>query len=95
MSFSYSVLQHFSKEDARTSLREMARVTAEGGKLMVQMPNRYGLLRLINRVRSNAGPFRVRYWTPNELRDTVSIFVRWRYSAPSLSKVASPAPRPG
>jgi SAM-dependent methyltransferase/uncharacterized protein YbaR (Trm112 family) len=69
--FSYSVLQHFDKSDARTSIDEMARVLTPGGRMLVQLANRYGLKQLVNSVthlgrRSN--PFRVRYWTPREMR---------------------------
>ncbi len=70
--FSYSVLQHFDKNDARASLAEMARVTASGGTLLVQMPNLLGLRQAYNfarqRLRRDQNPFRVRYWTHGELR---------------------------
>jgi SAM-dependent methyltransferase/uncharacterized protein YbaR (Trm112 family) len=70
--FSYSVLQHFGKEDALTALREMHRVLRPGGRAVVQMANAFGprnlyrqLLRL--RFREPRGLFGVRYWTPDEL----------------------------
>ncbi len=70
--FSYSVLQHFDKQVARRALEEMSRVVAENGRVLVQMPNCFGLLQLANRARQiltgNRSPFRVRYWTPRELR---------------------------
>jgi SAM-dependent methyltransferase len=70
--FSYSVLQHLDKKMARHAAAEMARVTRAGGKMLVQMPNRSGLLQALNRarqiVRRDHSPFRVRYWTRRELR---------------------------
>ena len=72
--FSYSVLQHFAKDDARTALAEMARVTAPGGKVLVQMPNLLGLRQMYNCTRQvlrrERHRFRVRYWLPWELRRT-------------------------
>ncbi len=73
--FSYSVLQHFEKRWAAQTIGEMARVTQVGGRLLVQMANRFGLLQTANRLRQllqrNRSVFRVRYWTPLEL---VSVF---------------------
>lgn len=73
-SFSYSVLQHFKKDAARTSISEMSRVTREGGTVLVQLPNIFGLRQFANLVRqrisNDQNPFRVRYWTPREIRTT-------------------------
>ncbi len=70
--FSYSVIQQFEKRMARQAVEEMARVTNTGGRVLVQMANRYGLLQMVNQARQvlrrDHGPFRVRYWTPRELR---------------------------
>src|SRR5687767_692315 len=41
--FSYSVFQHFSKENVRISLDEIRRVLKTDGIALVQMPNRYGI----------------------------------------------------
>jgi SAM-dependent methyltransferase len=41
--FCYSVLQHFSKENARMSLDEVARVLKKNGVTLIQMPNKYGI----------------------------------------------------
>lgn len=41
--FSYSVLQHFSKENAKLSLAEVSRVLKKGGTSFIQMPNIYGI----------------------------------------------------
>jgi SAM-dependent methyltransferase len=74
VSFSYSVFQHFDKGDAQRAIQEMSRVTALGGKVLVQMANLLGLRQAYNRLRQlasrDANPFRVRYWRPRELRDT-------------------------
>jgi SAM-dependent methyltransferase len=69
--YSYSVLQHFSKEDARQSLREAARVVRPGGRVLIQMANLLGVRQLYNQARDvlhgERGVFRVRRWLPNEL----------------------------
>lgn len=73
--FSYSVLQHFDKEHARAAMAEMARVARTSATVLVQMPNIFGVRQLFNRTRQivqrNHNPFRVRYWTPHELRASV------------------------
>jgi SAM-dependent methyltransferase len=70
--FSFSVLQHFEKDLARQAVEEMSRVANTGGRLLVQMANRRGLLQRINQARQalarNRSPFRVHYWTPRELQ---------------------------
>jgi ubiquinone/menaquinone biosynthesis C-methylase UbiE len=71
--FSYSVLQHFSKENAGISLDEMARVLKRNGKTLVQMPNKFGVRSLYQQWRrgfSQGEGFDVRYWTPAELIET-------------------------
>lgn len=69
--FSYSVLQHFSKDDARDSIREAARVTRPGGTVLIQLANLFGVRQLYNQARDLArheqGQFRVRRWTPREM----------------------------
>jgi len=70
--FSYGVLQHFSPEDALAAIREAARVLVPGGTLLVQMPNRYGLLNLLRQAKSGfreVRGFDVRYWSPRILRN--------------------------
>ncbi|TRZ95493.1 methyltransferase domain-containing protein [bacterium] len=68
--FSYSVLQHFYKEDVRISLSGVSRVLKKGGVCLTQMPNAFGLRNLYHQAkkcfRSSQG-FEVRYWTPGEL----------------------------
>ena len=69
--FSYSVLQHLSKEHARDSLGEMKRTLKAGGNTLVQMANAYGLRCLYHQARRgfrSAREFEVRYWRPAELK---------------------------
>lgn len=64
--FSYSVLQHFSETDAEAAIGELGRVLDAGGVAKVQMAHQGGLRsRYIQRrpEYSNAGVFRVRYWS--------------------------------
>ena len=71
--FSYSVIQHFSKPDARSTLRQVHRVLAPGGECLIQMPNRWGLRSLQRQWRRRGQPvgvFDVRYWTRAELAET-------------------------
>ena len=71
--FSYSVLQHFSKENARQTLTSVSRVLKPKGTCLIQMPNTYGLHNLYNQVRrafSEFKQFDVRFWNLRELRDT-------------------------
>ncbi len=70
ITFSYSVIQHFSKDDAARALAEMGRVLVPGGQARVQMPTRFGLRCLYHQFRRGfrAGTgFDVRYWTLPEL----------------------------
>jgi SAM-dependent methyltransferase len=72
--YSYSVLQHFSKEDARACIREAARVTRPGGTVLIQLANLLGLRQLYNQARDvlrhEQGIFRVRRWLPGEMLST-------------------------
>jgi SAM-dependent methyltransferase len=68
--FSYSVLQHFSKPDARRAFEEIHRCLKPGGTTLVQMPNRFGIrsaFHLAKRGFSEGHEFDVRYYTPAEL----------------------------
>ncbi len=68
--FSYSVLQHLSKENTRATLRELRRVLRRGGKCLVQMPNVFGIRCLYHQVRRgfrDTRDFEVRYWRIKEL----------------------------
>ena len=68
--FSYSVLQHLSKENTLTALDEIRRTLRVGGNALVQLPNVYGLRCLYHQIRRGfreARDFEVRYWKPAEL----------------------------
>jgi SAM-dependent methyltransferase len=68
--FSYSVLQHLSKDNTRTTLREIHRVLRPGGQSLIQMANKLGPRSLYNQMRHwfvKTGGFEVRYWFPGEL----------------------------
>lgn len=71
VAFSYSVLQHFDKNDARRSFAEIGRVLRPSGRALIQMPNVFGLRNLYHQLRRRfraPRAFEVRYWTPGELR---------------------------
>lgn len=73
--FSYSVIQHFSREAAAEAVAEIGRVLKPGGTARVQMPTRYGLRCLYHQVRrgfSDGEGFDVRYWRRRELVDLFS-----------------------
>ena len=80
--YSYSVLQHFSKDDARDSIREAARVTRPGGTVLIQLANLFGVRQLYNQARDLArreqGLFRVRRWTPREMLSTFNELFKTR-----------------
>jgi SAM-dependent methyltransferase/uncharacterized protein YbaR (Trm112 family) len=71
--FSYSVLQHLSKENARLTLQEAVRALHSSGEFLVQMPNCFGIRCLYHQARRGfrkGRDFDVRYWTPRELTST-------------------------
>lgn len=71
--FSYSVLQHLSKEHVRAALAQISEVLRPNGGCLVQMPNVFGMRNLYNQARRGfrgTKDFDVRYWTPQELRET-------------------------
>jgi SAM-dependent methyltransferase/uncharacterized protein YbaR (Trm112 family) len=68
--FSYSVLQHLSRENVATSLAEMHRVLTGDGAVLVQMPNMFGIRCLYHQARRGfreERDFEVRYWKPSDL----------------------------
>lgn len=78
VSFSYSVLQHFSKADVATSVGEMARVLRPGGLIKVQMAARFGARCLYHQLRRGfreGSGFEVRYWSLAELRRLFTVSV--------------------
>jgi ubiquinone/menaquinone biosynthesis C-methylase UbiE/uncharacterized protein YbaR (Trm112 family) len=69
--FSYSVIQHFSREDAACAVTEIGRVLDRNGLARVQMPTRYGIRCLYHQLRRGFGDgsgFDVRYWLLRDLR---------------------------
>jgi len=71
--FSYSVLQHLSKQNARFTLQEVARVLRSDAGFLMQMPNCFGIRCLYHQARRGFGEgrdFDVRYWSPRELVST-------------------------
>lgn len=71
--FSYSVLQHLSRENTHTTLSEIRRALRPGGNALVQMPNVFGMRCLYHQLRRGfreARDFEVRYWRPKELLTT-------------------------
>ena len=69
--YSYSVLQHFSQQDAEKCADEIGRVLVAGGTMKVQMPSRYGIRCLYHQTRRRFRPargFEVRYRTIDGLR---------------------------
>lgn len=68
--FSYSVLQHFSKLDARRAMAQIARAVRPGGEVRIQMASATGVRSLQHIARRGfrePGEFDVRYWMPGEL----------------------------
>jgi SAM-dependent methyltransferase/uncharacterized protein YbaR (Trm112 family) len=68
--FSYSVLQHLSKQNALASLTEIRRIMSIGGNALIQLPNVYGVRCLYHQIRRGfheGKDFDVRYWRPSEL----------------------------
>jgi len=75
---SYSVLQHFAKDDARAAFAEAARTLRAGGTALIQMPNRAGVRSLYHQMRRGFREprgFKVRYWTPGELRESAESLI--------------------
>ncbi len=73
--FSYSVLQHLSRENVGKALHEISRVLRPGGNCQVQMPNKFGIRCLYHQARRGfreGEDFDVRYWSPGELISTFS-----------------------
>lgn len=68
--FSYSVLQHLSRENVASVLKEVRRVLRLDGGYQIQMPNVFGMRCLYHQARRGfreGVDFDVRYWTPGQL----------------------------
>lgn len=71
--FSFSVLHHFSMDDSRRTLTEIARCLTPGGTCLVQLVHVFGLLsavRLARRRFRKATLFQVRHWSIPTMRRT-------------------------
>lgn len=69
--YSYSVIQHFSRDDAGRAVGEIGRVLRPGGTAKVQMPTRFGVRCLYHQARRgfrDGRGFEVRYWTGRALQ---------------------------
>jgi SAM-dependent methyltransferase len=69
--FSYSVLQHLSKQNVAAAVSEIARALRPGGASLVQMPTPFGVRTFYNQARRRFRPahgFQVRFWTIPSLR---------------------------
>jgi SAM-dependent methyltransferase/uncharacterized protein YbaR (Trm112 family) len=76
--FSYSALQHLSKENVQIVLPEIRRVLKAGGEALVQLLNVFGVHCLYHEIRRGfreTRDFEVRYWTIPELKATFSRFI--------------------
>lgn len=71
--FSFGVFQHFSKDNTRSALDEIARVLKPDGPALVQMATNTGIRsrqQLRRRGYAEGEEFDVRYWSPAELMTT-------------------------
>ena len=69
--FSFGVIQHFSKPDARQTFASIAGVLKPGGSALVQMASKFGIRSAYHQLRAkfhDFGPFAVRYWSPGDLK---------------------------
>jgi SAM-dependent methyltransferase len=81
--FSYSVLQHFSREAVAAAIAEVDRVLVPGGSALIQMANAFGIRSAYNFTRRGfreGDAFEVRYWSPRDLRRTFGRIGRVRLS---------------
>jgi ubiquinone/menaquinone biosynthesis C-methylase UbiE len=68
--FSYSVLQHFSKQNAAQAVSEIGRVLSPSGSATVQFPTKLGIRCVYQQARRcfrEPKDFEVRYWSHREL----------------------------
>lgn len=76
--FSYSVLQHFDKDDVKLVLLQIARVLKPSGTCLVQMANTFGMRNLFSRLRrlfKAPKAFDVVYWKPSEMNNTFNTLI--------------------
>lgn len=78
VAFSYSVLQHFAKDDVRMCLTEIVRTLKKHGVSLIEMPNAIGIWNVFQRFKRRGRPptgFDVRYWSPRELKETFTALI--------------------
>lgn len=71
--FSYSVLQHFSKENSRHTLSHAARCLKPGGACLIQLAQTFGLRQIMLQAQRGFRPARgieVHQWTVPEMKRT-------------------------
>jgi SAM-dependent methyltransferase/uncharacterized protein YbaR (Trm112 family) len=76
--FSFGVLQHLSKDNAKATLASMARVLKPGGSCQVQISHWFGVRQLQHQLMRGfreGRDFEVRYWSIGELKKTFSRLV--------------------
>ena len=69
--FSYSVLQHFSTENAIDAIDQAKKVSKPAAQLLIQMPNRFGIRCLYHQWKRRfrrPERFEVRYYSPSMLK---------------------------
>lgn len=71
--FSYSVLQHLDKSKVRGIFQEISRALRPGGVCLIQLPNAFGLLSVVQQLKrgfreARTGTFEMRYWTHAKIR---------------------------
>lgn len=69
--FSYSVLQHFEKQDVKMALSGISATLKPGGKAVIQMANALGARSILHQIKRGfrkPEAFEVRYWRLSELK---------------------------
>jgi len=78
VTFSFGVLQHLNKDNAKATLASMARVLKPGGDCSVQIAHWFGIRQLQHQFFAlfrEEGEFDVRYWGIGELKRTFNALV--------------------
>lgn len=76
--FSFSVIQHLKKEEARIAIAEIPKVMKHDGESVIQMPNVLGLKNLYNQLKyliKGAEYAGVNFWSLSELEKTFNELV--------------------
>lgn len=76
--FSYSVLQHLERSTVIRFFREASRVLKPKGVCLVQLPNVFGLLNILQQAKrgfreASSGTFEMRYWSTKTIRQTLEM----------------------